>query len=252
MFLLFAFLAMTTNTYADAICPPGTQKVINEQTREVFCMATPNAMQTAQQQINNANTEFEVQKEIQNQYKKDIQLDEIHQNVIASGFEIQFGMGYALISAFAMHLKLEYSFAQPLDGMSFGLFTNCDLFIAGPNSLDWSAGPIVHINGNRFRGGLGLGLGIFHLWKNDMFGDYYDDNEHDHNNSLNFSLIPRIEADWFISKHFYLGFELDFPVIFYDNSHDDDDYYHDHENDDHPSIGTAMWFDFNLHVGYKF
>ena len=263
MIIFFALLGITTNAYADVTCPPGTQKIVDEQTKEIFCVAAPNTVQVGRVHpinTNNAAEQNTVQpinntypQANQNKFAKDQEREAIRQSIADSGFEVQFGMGYGLIGAFEMHLKLEYSFAQPSNGLSFGLFTNCDLFIGYPNSIDWAAGPVVHINGNRFRGGIGLGFGLFNMWKNSYYGEYDRDRD-EYDKTLNFTLIPRIECDWFVSNHLYLGFGLDLPIIIYKDNDDDDDYYYydDGDKDDHLSISTGLWFDMHIHVGYKF
>ncbi|MBO4350602.1 MAG: hypothetical protein J6A01_06645 [Proteobacteria bacterium] len=247
MIIFFALLGITTNAYADIVCPPGSQKIVDDQTREVFCIAAPGAAQTNQQPINTYHAQAP-QKDYRNQYDQELELDEIHDSIADSGFELQFGLGYGVIAAVGLQVKLEYSFAQMTDGMSLGLFTNVALLMPYPNTLNWSAGPILHINGNRFRGGFGLGFGLFNIWDDNLFGEsdgYYDDygyyHDYEKKNHVYFSLIPRVECEWFVSKHLYLGFGLDFPLIFYHN-----------DNKDKVSTAAGLWFDVLLHVGYKF
>lgn len=234
--LLFAscliLIGMTQNAAADVVCPPNSQRSVNAQTGEVICIVTPQGMEAA------ARAQAEIQDASRQLHEKEIRISDIEESIKSSGLLLEGGLGYTLLAAFQMHLKLGYSFSEVLNGISLGLFTDVDLGLGIPDAIIWSAGPMIHVNGSRFRGTLGFGLGVFTIWDREFEpdDDYYDEN-YDRKKFNYFTFKPQVQCDWFISRHFYMGFGMDFPLVF---SRVD------------KSDGVGMWYNVYLQVGYKF
>lgn len=217
---LFAITLFSFSSFAmaQAVCPEGMQLELTQNNVQI-CVPSSNSEQTFPDQTN-VPTKKQIAEEI----------------LRAPGFELDFGIGYAIVAAFDLRLKLGYEFGIPnANGLNFGLFTDIGLALGYPQTLTWNIIPALFVHGTSFRMGIGLGIGIFY--------DFIDDEESEgilSDNSLYFEIKPLISFDWFLSK-IYIGFQFDIPLIFQKDDSDSKEY-----------TEVQPWYNMDFHIGYKF
>ncbi len=218
--LAISLLSFSSLAMAQAVCPEGMQLDVTQNNVQI-CVPSSNTAQILPNETTPPS-------------KKQI-ASEILQ---APGFELDFGIGYAIVAAFDLRLKLGYEFGIPkANGLNFAVFTDIGLALGYPQTLTWNIIPTLFVHGTSFRMGFGLGLGLFN--------DFDDDEESEGNlsdNSLYFELKPLVSFDWFLSQ-IYIGFQFDIPLIFQKVNSDD-------SNKKYTVI--QPWYNMDFHIGYKF
>ena len=266
MSVLMVALGMGTSAFAQEVCPEGMMKVIQPDTQEVFCIGNiapaqvpevqaeiqeePEMVPDAEPEVepieyypsprqHSAAHEFDpkviVERKRNEALKRKAAAEEerkdiIHQELIKGGFAFDFGLGYAMYAAFHLRFMLGYHFAEKLNGVSFGIYSDLGLNFGGPNSVDWAVVPMLHLNGKIFRFSLGFGAGTFTIWSSDE--------EDDNKTGTWFQLKPEVHFDWFLSKRAYMGCGFDTPLII--------------SNRKGGVTEVTPWFSMNIHVGFKY
>ncbi|MBQ9817323.1 MAG: hypothetical protein IJM59_07665 [Proteobacteria bacterium] len=234
--MLFGF---GTFAFGAEICSEGTQQIVDQATGQIYCVST-DAMPVQQQNLVSDAAAREREQQFQQTMMRRA---EIEGSMKSSGFVIDMGLGYSIAGAFELRIAAGYDFLESLDGLSFGLLTDFGISFGYPDSLNWSVGPIAHVNSKTYRVGLGLGLGVFSIWGNLYSGDdeYYDDSDEFglKRGGAYFMLKPQFMWEWFVSSHTLIGLGFDLPIIFKgvdDTAHDN----------------LMIWYDLHVSVGYKF
>ena len=79
-----------------------------------------------------------------------------------------------------------------------------------------------------------MGLGVFKEWNNSGYYDGDDWGVYDYKaNGLAFAIKPNLHFDWFLSRHAFLGFGFELPLLIIQEK-------------------VGIWFSTQLHFGYKF
>lgn len=238
--VVMLILGLGSQAFAEDICPEGTQKVIQPETQEVFCIgnlppADTNVNASAGPRRNAAKNSADAQRMRQEAmakraHEETVRKDEIQQAIREGGFAFDFGLGYAMAAAFELRASFGYLFAQTLNAMSFGVYADLGVNFGLPNSVEAAVVPMVHVNTKIFRYSMGFGIGVFSTWGDNDTGLGGKD--------VCLELKPEIRFDWFLSKHAFLGVGMDMPLVFM------------FEEDQ----GTEVqpWVMMNIHIGYLF
>ena len=203
--VLFAF---TTPAFAENACPAGTQLMVQPNTGESFCIAVqPQVVQ------NTSERDTKPEKTIRESIRKKSESG----GPGASGAIIEGGFGYSMLLAMDFHLSTGYHFSALDNGLSFGLYTDLDFAVGYPYLINWSFSPMIHVNGETFRGGLGFGVGLIKGWARNSDDDReYDDSE-DYDSLMRskplFELKATVRGEWFATEHIFIGFDLGIPLI---------------------------------------
>ncbi len=219
-------------------CPVGTRLVIDAQTNSAFCLGTainPASEQTTNQ--SNLQNDPQVQNSLTpntirdtSEYSEDLSAQSIKEAIRASGWELNIGIGYAMVASFDMRLTGGYHIGvDSLDGLSFGLYGEFSGQLGFPMSLAFDVVPMMHVHGESFRVSFGFGLGVFYISSSDYsFG------------TTLFEMRPEIRFDWFLSEHILIGVEASVPLLLA-NKNDSRDYRF-----------IEPWFMFDIYFGYRF
>lgn len=238
--VVMLILGLGSQAFAEDICPEGTQKVIQPETQEVFCIgnlppAESNVNANAVRKKKAANNSADAQRKRHEAmemraHEENVRKDEIQQEIREGGFAFDFGLGYAMAAAFELRVSFGYQFAQTLSAMSFGLYADLGVNFGLPNSVEAAVVPMVHVNTKIFRYSMGLGIGVFSVWGENDTGLGGKD--------ACLELKPEIRFDWFLSRHAFLGVGMDMPLIF--------------TQEENQGTEVQPWVMMNIHIGYLF
>lgn len=270
--LLFGLCLLAQNAFAQDKCPEGYVSFINTKTYESVCLpanvSPDNVSATGQADENAQDTGDDADASDPNEqdgliwgnggvqqnglvdpddqtalapmtdvreYLTESQL--IHVEMMRSGWQVQLGFGYRIISAIDVRVVTGYHFASSDEVASFGLYLDIDM---GPGyephfNMDMTVSPTLHVSRGIFRYSLGLGLGVFIL-SDYKYSDGWEDDKKELKTSPSFELKPWMAFDWFLSKRAYMGFGFTVPILIMNEQ-----------------LGDVMpWFSMDLHLGYRF
>ena len=218
-----------SQAFAQYNCPDGTLPVVNMQTGASYCLATVSTPEPNRSVVNNTfhiNNTYNNASNEQDKVQKYEEALSIKNAMRSSGFELNVGIGYAMVASFDMRLTGGYHFGiDSLDGLSFGLYGEFSGQLGFPMSVAFDVVPMMHVHGESFRVSFGFGLGVFYISNSDELSG----------NTL-FEMRPEIRFDWFLSEHILIGVEASVPLLLLDKSYK----------------SVEPWFMFDIYFGYRF
>ena len=207
-------------------CPFGTERLFDVKTNASYCIDV--AKQTVNKsEISDSNLSEE----------ECLEILRIKDSLRTTGWELDVGIGYAMVGAFDVRMSGGYHFSvENLDGLSFGIYAEVAGQLGVPLAFSLDVVPRMLIHGESFRVGVGFGLGYF----------YGKDISSDTPNI--FEMRPEIRWDWALSEHIFLGFQASFPLLLIKQEHDAWDGWKKEDE----VLGVQPWFDLDIYFGYRF
>lgn len=161
-------------------------------------------------------------------------------------------LGYAGWKGGLTSLSYGYAFSN----INLSVFTDLNIYWGDDIGVTWIAGVKYIKTWSCFQLSLGLGLGYsyFSDLKSIIYLDGYNNagNMFDHANDVQaFTLTPVIEFDWFVSRHWFIGFGFDIPVYLGKGHYAD---YNEYYEQNIVAYGVLYDVKFNayFHAGVKF